>query len=688
LQTPGDDYNYYNSLSYINSDDMQIFVMNLINNAFLSDNLGISASNMVGEFSTFLQKWGTSSFNFTAAAFSTYILFWMIPFAFSFMLPVYVHTIVAEKQAKTLEMMKIMGLGMYTYIVINILYFYMLYLIVMFVVCFMGLAFGLPFFTQTIFFSWLFLLLLWGMAQISLAFFLANVFNNQRVATIVSYFLVIVLGIVAIIVNFFAFDFFKTPTFWYMMIPNFAFVRGIWIICTGFIISTSSPLTITDIGPTSSLAIVFYYLIFETIIIFAISWYLYHVIPREHGVTYSPLFPIHMIMDRFKRSNGLYSTLDVHDDEFVNEDADCAEERRRVHHLIGEENRNQGNVPLDIESKGIIGVQSSTSSDSQQRDLVTIADLRKVFSGKVAVSKFCLGIQRGECFGLLGPNGAGKSTIIQMLCGLVSPSSGDALIDGVRISDQMHLVHQLIGFCPQHDVLWNDLTVEEHLLFYVRLKGVILKRLEISHVRDIIRRVGLSDSGFKKASELSGGMKRRLSIAISLVGDPSLILLDEPTTGLDPETRRGIWDVIEEQKRGRSIILTTHNMEEADVLCSRIGVMSVGQMLCLGSQMYLKNKFGKGYNISVTVRDYLSDPNSVDNVKRIMDKILPQDAVLESSFSGILSYQVDRESLQIGQFFDIMKTRKEEYGIAEWGINQTSLEEVFLRLIREDESTD
>ena len=192
----------------------------------------------------------------------------------------------------------------------------------------------------------------------------------------------------------------------------------------------------------------------------------------------------------------------------------------------------------------------------------------------------------------------------------------------------------------------------------------------------------MEESVNKYVSELSGGMKRRLSIAIALVGDPKLILLDEPTTGLDPETRRTIWDIINQQKQGKSIILTTHNMEEADILCTRIGIVSKGALSCIGNQLYLKNRFGEGFHLSITVI-----PSLIERAKSFVLKMFPN-AVLESSYSGILSYQINRKDMNLGKLFEEMKKNKVECGIKEWGINQTSLEEVFLNMVKESESTD
>lgn len=236
---------------------------------------------------------------------------------------------------------------------------------------------------------------------------------------------------------------------------------------------------------------------------------------------------------------------------------------------------------------------------------IVVQALRKVYKKKagtpqkIAVQSLYLHVEKGECFGLLGPNGAGKTTTISMLTGLFPPSSGDAFIGGFSILEDMSKIHRIMSVCPQFDTVWMQLTCRETLLFYARLKG-IPKKEEKEHVKNILEKVGLGQYSTRKAQDLSGGMRRRLSIGISLVGNPRVVFLDEPTTyvtftkkkrmttfllffffcrGLDPETRRHLWDVLLEVKKGRCIILTTHSMEEADILCNRIGIMSKGRFV-------------------------------------------------------------------------------------------------------------
>eukprot|EP01015_Nassula_variabilis_P003440 TRINITY_DN1225_c0_g2_i3.p3 TRINITY_DN1225_c0_g2~~TRINITY_DN1225_c0_g2_i3.p3 ORF type:complete len:224 (-),score=47.65 TRINITY_DN1225_c0_g2_i3:34-672(-) len=207
-------------------------------------------------------------------------------------------------------------------------------------------------------------------------------------------------------------------------------------------------------------------------------------------------------------------------------------------------------------------------------------------------------IRDRSTWGLLGPNGAGKTTLISIITGLFSQDQGDVWIGGYDVKDNSDQVHRIIGVCPQFDLLWPDLTVEEHLLFYSRVKCVRPAEEELI-VEKAMAELFLTKFRNFKMNELSGGMKRRLSVAISLVGNPRVVFLDEPTTGLDPENRRQLWDILVANRGKRAILLTTHSMEEADVLCNRIGIIADGVLRCVAPQVRLKSLYGGGYHLSL-----------------------------------------------------------------------------------------
>jgi ATP-binding cassette subfamily A (ABC1) protein 1 len=239
--------------------------------------------------------------------------------------------------------------------------------------------------------------------------------------------------------------------------------------------------------------------------------------------------------------------------------------------------------------------------EDQNRCLV-IRRLRKTFStpdGKnVAVKGLNLSMYEGQIFALLGHNGAGKTTTISMLCGLIPPTSGDAIVHGRSIRTEMAQIRASLGVCPQHDVLYPTLTVRQHLHIYGRLKGLEGPLLEKT-VGEKITEVGLTEKADVQTTALSGGMKRKLSVAITLLADSKMVFMDEPTSGMDPFSRRSTWDIIQNNREGRVVVLTTHFMDEADLLGDRIGIMADGELRCAGSSLFLKNRFGAGYNLTI-----------------------------------------------------------------------------------------
>jgi ABC-type multidrug transport system ATPase subunit len=323
---------------------------------------------------------------------------------------------------------------------------------------------------------------------------------------------------------------------------------------------------------------------------------------------------------------------------------------------------------------------------------VRVRNAHKVYGTSFkAVDDVSFGIPYGECFGLLGPNGAGKTTLISALSGTTELTGGVGTICGFDVRREIHEVHNVLGVCPQFDILWDDLTVKEHLLLYARIKGVKNERVTVRRVAEAVRLDG--DAYNTVASKLSGGMKRRLSLGIAIVSNPHVIFLDEPSTGLDPETRQSLWTIVARLKKDRAVILTTHSMEEADALASRIGIMATGYLRCLGSPLHLKNKLGKGYCLTVTFAD--GPPEILSRRRRafldLVKREVSSGAEPIESFKGdrVMPLNLPHENMKISRVFDLLQEQKlQGFGIFDWSIAQTSLNEVFLRIVEEAEEND
>jgi len=234
--------------------------------------------------------------------------------------------------------------------------------------------------------------------------------------------------------------------------------------------------------------------------------------------------------------------------------------------------------------------------------IIRLDSLRKSYGDLVAVKNLSLDIRRGEIFGFLGPNGAGKTTTISMICGLLKRDSGEIKIDGFSLEEDYGRCKKLMGFCPQDIVVWESLTCLEQLDFTARLYDVP-KIVARNRSLELLGILGLEEKKHKLAKTLSGGMKRRLNIALAIVHDPEILILDEPQAGLDPQSRVLVREYIRSLAGEKTVILTTHDMDEADRLAERIGIIDHGELLVLDTSNNLKDQVGEGDILEIKISD-------------------------------------------------------------------------------------
>jgi ABC-type multidrug transport system ATPase subunit len=305
---------------------------------------------------------------------------------------------------------------------------------------------------------------------------------------------------------------------------------------------------------------------------------------------------------------------------------------------------------------------------------------RSVFADKekarVALVDLFLSIGANESLALLGPNGAGKSTLISILTGLFMPTSGTASVCGLDIRTSMRDIHKIIGICPQFSILWDTLTCAEHLLFFARLKGVPAGEQD-GYVRRTLDQVGLGLAADRLAKNLSGGMKRRLSIAMALVGDPLFLVMDEPTTGLDPETREELWrTLLQIRGSGPAILLATHAMDEAELLCGRISILSRGTLKCVDDPHTLRERFCPSYTLNVNFAQGFN--------KEVVLELLP-DCEVVSEFESSASFEIQpAEARHMSTIFRSMEAAIEGGKVADWGLVRGGLEGVFLDVVQDE----
>ena len=233
--------------------------------------------------------------------------------------------------------------------------------------------------------------------------------------------------------------------------------------------------------------------------------------------------------------------------------------------------------------------------------ILTTDNLTKTYGDVQAVRGISFGIRRGEIFSLLGPNGAGKTTTISMLSCLIKPTAGDAHVDGHSILAEADIVRQVIGVVPQEIALYQSLSARENLLFWGQMYGMSGRALR-ERMAEVLETVGLTERANDRVETFSGGMKRRINIAVGLLHRPKLVFMDEPTVGIDPQSRRNILDMVKAlNEQGMTVLYTTHYMEEAEELSDRIGIIDHGKLIALGTQAELAQLVGEEEALELTI---------------------------------------------------------------------------------------
>ncbi|KAL7749979.1 hypothetical protein RI367_004494 [Sorochytrium milnesiophthora] len=320
-------------------------------------------------------------------------------------------------------------------------------------------------------------------------------------------------------------------------------------------------------------------------------------------------------------------------------------------------------------------VHQSRSSSS-----VIVQSMTKQFGKLTSVNDISMTLRKGRCLALLGHNGAGKSTLINMLSGLLSPTSGNAYVFGHALTHGAAPIQRALGTCSQDDIQYPELSAREHLRLYARFKGIPTSELK-EYIDERLDLVGLLPHADQLVGEYSGGMKRRLSIVSAGIGDPQFIILDEPTTGMDPINRRKVWQYIARLKRDCVLLLTSHSMEETDALGDDICIIDHGQVQATGTSLELKNAHGTGYQINL-----LTWQNRIDELHTFVTEALPQ-AHVSASTATSLSVIVSREDMAhlpafLNKLQTVMHLPESERVVRDWGLQNASLEQVFLKLTR------
>ena len=312
-------------------------------------------------------------------------------------------------------------------------------------------------------------------------------------------------------------------------------------------------------------------------------------------------------------------------------------------------------------------------------------ELRKIFPPKrpgapptVAVENLTVEVARGEVFGLLGANGAGKTTAMSMVMRAIDVGAGDAVLNGYSVLPHDDFVRGagFLGVVNQHNTLWDLMNAEEHLQLFARLRGVRESSIK-PMVAAMLDQTELRPHCHKLTTYLSGGMKRKLCLAIALVGDPKLVMLDEPSAGLDPVSTRTLWNLILRTMTGRAVVLTSHNMAEVETLCTKIGIMTHGQLRVFGTAQQLKEQLCDGFELTVTLRDGADKTAAAAQIALAFPA-----ARLAASHASQLVYALPGDVV-LGDAYAELARLKDALGADAYSIARPTMEQVFMKTVTE-----
>ncbi|KAK7169397.1 hypothetical protein R3I93_005384 [Phoxinus phoxinus] len=425
-------------------------------------------------------------------------------------------------------------------------------------------------------------------------------------------------------------------------------------------------------GDTSSFGWLCWLLFIDSVVYFIIGIYIRMVFPGKYGIGVPWYFPV---------------TRSFWADMF----SCCCRAPKKIGRGLLFTNMMQEHKSTD-KTKGKRSLASNGEEDFSGLPVgVSLYGLTKTYGGRHAVDNLNLSFYEGHVTSLLGHNGAGKTTTMSLLTGLFSPTSGTIEVYGMDMQTSIDDVRKEMGVCMQYDVLFDHLTTKEHLLLYAQIKAPNLTKREVNEqVHRILMETDMHAHRHKRVGTLSGGMKRKLSISIAFIGGSRLVVLDEPTTGVDPCSRRSIWDIVLQHKQERTIILSSHHLDEAEVLSDRIAFLERGGLKCCGSPFYLKDKLAKGYNLTLTKKVQTLDSNEKFDIEEIQDFIqsyLP-DARRKEGEVGDLVYALPPYTTENAAAYQSLLTdldqNLDKLLLGCYGISDTTLEEVFLQLTQDD----
>ena len=628
----------------------------------------------------------------------SFIIPFFIIVAYMANLCLYVYRMVSEKESRAKEGMKIMGLeeGIY------LLSYFLQYLIINIFVSIINTII-VNFIFKTIPFYYIYILFfLWGMNVLALAFFCQSFLDSTKIALILSL-------LIYFIMYFISLSSLKETSSKSLKV-GLSFLPPAILEITIIMFSEFEshfrkykPKYFSNIYTNYSLLYMLIMSIVDFFIYTFLGYYLTMVLPHQYGIR-KPFYFLftsefwcgrnykpknedeNQISDllslRSKKSN---DPINVTQTREILSDSDLETAIENNSNII----KNNINMNDLIDSTNFED-EDLYKDRTQKDDVLKIINIKKVFKdGKIAVNNLNINFYKDEIFALLGHNGAGKTTLISMLTGLYEATQGKAYYDGdnILIGDNMDKFRLKIGICPQHDILFENLTIKEHLNMFSIFKGVPSNQVD-QEVKKSLKDFKLEEIKDIVVSDLSAGQKRQLSIAIALIGGSRVIFLDEPSSGMDVASKRNLWEILKRQSENKIIILTTHYMEEASVLGNRIGIISEGKMKCIGTPLFLIEKFGKFMSINIYKEEDANNDKIINYINsKISDtqfEVLSEEILLRIPKNNFSNNSEGNSGINIGEFFNDFDKNLKKLKIKSYSVSMPTLEDVFLNMASED----
>jgi len=601
-----------------------------------------------------------------------YMITIIIVVAYMGPLSIYVYKMVGEKESRIKEGMKIMGLREGQYF---LSYFIQYFIISLFTSIINSFLFKVVLNHIPIHFIFC-LIFLWSLDVFALIYFFQSFIDRTRIAIVLSLVIYFIMYCISL-----ACMFEKTSMkikIGLSLFPAVSLNTGILLLSKfeyHFRHFYNRDFLINHYN--YSLAIMFLMFAIDFFLYLFLGYYLHNVLPHELGIR-KPWY--------FLCSSGFWCNTKSKKRKYltVKNKLELPEYNTDESMLLENERNLYGRSSSKFESELLY-------EDKNKDDVLEIRNIVKIFDdGKKAVDGVNLNFYKDEIFALLGHNGAGKTTLISILTGIYEATKGKAIYDGINIldSNNMDLFREKLGICPQHDVLFDDLNIREHLEMFSIFKGVSLNEVE-EEVNKILHDFQLENIQYMIARNLSAGQRRKLSIAIALIGGSEIIFLDEPSSGMDITSRRNLWEILKRQCEGKIIILTTHYMEEASVLGKRIGIISSGHMKCMGSPLFLIEKYGNNMSLNISKEEDGDDKKIVDFINGLAENV--EYEILSEEIMFRIPVKDDnnlekklKKKVDIHNFFQNFDQNMKELKIKSYSVSMPTLEDVFLNVAAED----